>query len=310
MADNQKHFSQKETEPSSAKSTPESTGGLWFFRGALLIAIAIPLLPFLTKGYSGLAFCNRNLSGLILMLVIFPTFIALLVTFLFRSNAGQRFSSALAITWAIMVIPIAMLFGSMSQGGSASPLPGLILISQLFPFAAGIGLLTQAKPEAGTRGRPASGGVAAAVALGIVVLVILLPHTLRSGGMRAGDSARMGVMRLLIKCAYEYQTSHPKEGWPLSLKQIGPGGEDCIDSVLLEATTPNGKPKDGYLFTYTAGEPNPEGVAETFTITGMPVNCGCGGVRTYYADESGVVRFTNDQRNNCPAATATSPPFS
>lgn len=305
--DKKKEDQRTSNESSTTHRNSEKSGGLWFFRAALLVAIAIPLLPFLAEGYRDLAFCNRNLSGRILMFVLLPHLGALLVTFMYQGKAVQRFSSALVITWAIMVIPIAVLYGNMP--GSPAVLSGLVLISQFLPFITGIGLLTQAKPEPGTKGRPAFGGVTAAVAFGIVVLVILIPQALSSAGMGSGESASVGTMRLIGSCAYGYQTNHPKEGWPSSLEQIGPSCDACIDSTFLEATTPTGKPKYGYRFTYTPGEPNSEGVVETFTLTGAPVICGCAGVRTYFIDEILVLRFTSDPENNCPVPTATSPPL-
>ena len=147
----------------------------------------------------------------------------------------------------------------------------------------------------------------------LVMLAIVIPNAfLRSKDPR-NEAAAVGSVWLLVNCIVVYQTGHPEVGFPATVSGMGPvsgGGDGCIDSVLLEAATPEGKPKSGYNFTYTPGEPNEEGVIETFTLTAVPSRCGRTGVRTYFTDESGVIRFTSDQRNNCPVADANSPPLS
>ena len=143
-----------------------------------------------------------------------------------------------------------------------------------------------------------------------LTLAIVIPNTLRSTDSWNSVMA-VGSIRLLVNCAVHYQTVHPNVGFPRNIRGVGPvagGGDGCIDSALTNAAN-GGPPKTGYTFTYTPGEPNEEGVIETFTVTAVPARCGRTGVRTYFADETGVFRFTNREAYNCPVADANSPPL-
>jgi len=147
------------------------------------------------------------------------------------------------------------------------------------------------------------------------ILFLNLVFTLPVPGPRmfVEEASAIAQVRVLVSCTFSYQAGHPEIGFPVNVTGMGPisgDGDGCIDSVLLKAATPEGEPRSGYRFTYTPGEPNEEGIIYTFTITAVPSRCGRTGVRSYYADETGVVRFTNDQAAGCPAANANSPPLS
>jgi len=79
----------------------------------------------------------------------------------------------------------------------------------------------------------------------------------------------------------------------LSSRRTPPGGsEPFIDEVLAGGT------KQGYLFTLTVGD-------EAYNVTAVPTDPGRSGVRRFWLDESGVIRFTTDGSD----ATAASPPI-
>lgn len=148
------------------------------------------------------------------------------------------------------------------------------------------------------------------VAIILIIAAIAIPNLLRSK-MSANEAAAVGSMRLLITCSVGFLTGHPDVGFPLNMAQLGPvalGGIDgCIDEVLTGAAS-GGAPKSGYVFDYrpTAG---PGGLWVAFELDGHPppVSCGRTGQRTYFADDSGVLRFVNDPA--CTQATVASPPI-
>ena len=146
------------------------------------------------------------------------------------------------------------------------------------------------------------------VAIILIIAAIAIPNLLKSK-MSANEASAVGSVRMIVTCAVSYQTGHPDIGYPAATANMGPlPGDGCLDLVLTTAAS-GGAPKSGYTFVYTPTLPF-GGVNTGFTISGAPVNCGRTGVRTYFADESGVVRFTTDEAGGCPQATIASVPLS
>ena len=135
----------------------------------------------------------------------------------------------------------------------------------------------------------------------MIIAAIAIPNLLRSR-MSANEAMAVGTTRLIIVCAVTYQTGHWEVGYPGNLSDMGPDGDDCLDSVVV------GGLKSGYRFSYEPSDVMGSANAG-FTISAVPASCGRTGVRTYFADESGVIRFTNNP-GRCPPATAESPPLS
>lgn len=148
------------------------------------------------------------------------------------------------------------------------------------------------------------------VAIILIIAAIAIPNLLRSK-MSANEASAVGSVRLLINCSVSYATGHPNIGYPVAVIGLGPvsgGGDGCIDSVLTAASTAAGAPKSGYNFTYLQTNVI-GGVGTGFTINGFAATCGRTGVRAYFADESGVVRFENDPSCAITVATVTSFPL-
>lgn len=135
------------------------------------------------------------------------------------------------------------------------------------------------------------------------------------------DYSAAGKLRNLNIVANQYAQSYG--AFPPTLRVLGPPeptpggwtpppscqGADLIDGVLAAGN------KSGYHFEYRAGpvkkDPNPKpyvgcpaGV-ESYTLTARPVEFGVNGTRSYFTDQTGVVRFTNEIR----PATAADPPL-
>ena len=73
----------------------------------------------------------------------------------------------------------------------------------------------------------------------------------------------------------------------------------------LTAAANGGTPKSGYAYTYTPTNPI-AGVNTGYAVNADPVSCTRTGVRTYFSDDTGVIRFNNDPGGGCPPADATS----
>ena len=147
------------------------------------------------------------------------------------------------------------------------------------------------------------------VAIILIIAAIAIPNLLRSK-MSANEAAAVGSMRLLITCSIGFLTGHPDIGFPTNMTQLAPiavGGMDgCIDEVLAGAAT-GGAPKSGYVFVYVPTLV--AGINATFTLNGDPpmISCERTGIRTYFSDDSGVLRFKNTP--GCPPADVLDPPI-
>jgi hypothetical protein len=67
------------------------------------------------------------------------------------------------------------------------------------------------------------------------------------------------MVRLIAKCAFEYASAHPQEGFPEKLEQLGPGGSGCLPIVP-------GKPLvEGHEFEYQSSSRASSGPRDRFT---------------------------------------------
>ena len=138
----------------------------------------------------------------------------------------------------------------------------------------------------------------------MIVAAIAIPNLLRSR-MAANEASAVGSIRLLVTCAVTYQTEYPAIGYP---SEAGKMGKEygCIDPVLENAAT-GVTPRSGYFFDYQSLDSNGDGVVDAFSISAEPFLCERTGRRTFFTDETSVMRWEN--RSGCPAATAESPPL-
>lgn len=147
----------------------------------------------------------------------------------------------------------------------------------------------------------------------VVIAAIAIPNLLRSR-MAAGESPVMGTLRGLNTAAVTYISTFAN-GFPPSLKALGPplagSAADCNHADLVPADWLSGQ-RYGYRFEYVPGprveKPGPgcalAGV-ESYQIRGRPIRYGETGTRSFYTDESAVIRSTVEDR----AATADDPPI-
>jgi len=116
---------------------------------------------------------------------------------------------------------------------------------------------------------------------------------------RANEASAVGSLRTLNTALITYSAAYPDIGFPNAISSLaGDGGSPdhagLIDNVL-------GSPpyeKSGYRFTYQR-----TGQSE-YAIVARPVEQD-GEDRSFFTDESGVIRFTNEERD----ATAQDPPL-
>lgn len=144
------------------------------------------------------------------------------------------------------------------------------------------------------------------VAIIAIIAAIAIPNLLRSR-MSANEAGATGAIRLISTSEASFQTAGLKDNDPADgigeytdLVTLGsPPGSSVpfIDDVLAAGT------KHGYTFTVTPGKG--AGDLPIYSCTAVPVAKGTTGVKQFYVDESGVIRFTGDGTD----VTATSTPL-
>ena len=119
------------------------------------------------------------------------------------------------------------------------------------------------------------------VAIILIIAAIAIPNLLRSK-MAANEASAVGSMRTLNTSAVAYSTTYGS--YPLTISALGPSttpsstAADLIDSVLAGGT------KSGYTFSWTGN------AGLSYTLTAAPTSAGVTGQRTFYTDQTGVIR--------------------
>ena len=109
--------------------------------------------------------------------------------------------------------------------------------------------------------------------------------------VRAIEKACVSNLRTLNVAQIAYWGGDDAKGFAPTLRRLGPDG-----ASLLDAATVNGQ-KDGYRFRLvpdrSAGDATP---IKHYKIIARPVTRLSKNQRSYYTDESGVIRFTEERR--------------
>ena len=141
------------------------------------------------------------------------------------------------------------------------------------------------------------------VAIILIIAAIAIPNLIRSK-MSANEASAIASMRTINTSCVEYSTTY-NVGFPASLANLGPAATassasaDLIDSALASAV------KSGYVFTYTPGTADSSGTISAYTLTAVPSVAGATGTRTFFTDQTNVIR----QDSSGSGATANSTPI-
>ncbi len=125
------------------------------------------------------------------------------------------------------------------------------------------------------------------VAIILIIAAIAIPNLLRSR-MAANEASAVGSVRTINTAQVTFATSYPADGFTTLAALGGTGttasntGALLIDNVLALGT------KSGYVFTSTPGTAAPN---TSYATTGVPVTVGTTGQRSFFSDQSGVIRY-------------------
>ncbi len=146
------------------------------------------------------------------------------------------------------------------------------------------------------------------VAIILIIAAIAIPNLLRSR-IAANEASAVGSIRSINTAEVTYASTYPTVGYSADLASLG-GATPCtaaqataclIDQVLASATAAASS-KSGYFFTYTQTAGNP---SVAYTIIGQAAAQGQSGQRSFFSDQSGVIRFAPD----AGPPTVASPPL-
>src|ERR1700689_4299427 len=127
------------------------------------------------------------------------------------------------------------------------------------------------------------------VAIILIIAAIAIPNLLRAR-IAANEASAASTMRTINTACITYNSTY--NSFPLALSSLGPSNgatptsttADLLDQVLAPTGGGNTSTKSGYNFTYA-------GTQFTYTVTAAPASLNQTGVRYFFTDQSGVVRY-------------------
>jgi len=125
----------------------------------------------------------------------------------------------------------------------------------------------------------------------LMIAAIAIPNLLRAR-MAANEASAVGSMRIIVTAAVTYYGRYNK-GFPPDLASMGPPFGTSADSNradLLDGQLASGS-RNGYVFTYRAESTSGNGAPDVFLLTADPISSGASGIRHFFVDQTGVIRF-------------------
>jgi hypothetical protein len=247
---------------------------------------------------------EQYLVGALLVLVMAPFWLPYL-WMLLRMNAktaeGRKKGLALAIAYGVWALLIAVLSALQptvlaAQGGFA--IFGLL---QVLLIVSGMKTYYAMEKEPGDKRILRKSILDVSVCMGsLLCLAAIAMPGLRSSRVAANESSSISAMRTICAAQSSYAESDPQKGFAASLSELGPPpGADFIDQKLASGT------RSGYSFTMIAAPADAKGRIAQYTIVARLLKFGETGRRSVFADASGVIRSTAEDR----AATPQDPPL-
>ncbi len=126
----------------------------------------------------------------------------------------------------------------------------------------------------------------------LIVAAIAIPGLLRSR-VAANEATAVGCLRTFNTALVTYQASYAR-GYPPSIRELGPSPAGTAPSPeaaqLIDETLASGQ-KSGYRFAYTAEDTDGDGKLDAYAISAEPIASGQTGVRYFFTDQTGVIRY-------------------
>jgi type IV pilus assembly protein PilA len=140
-----------------------------------------------------------------------------------------------------------------------------------------------------------------AMLMALIVGAIMMPGEYGFGRIAPAEAAAVAAIRVLNEAEARYASQYDA-GFTDTLQKLGPPSSgqpsrehaSLVDAPLAGngSRDQTGFARNGYVFRYTPGKEkpgNPSGI-RSYVITADPTTRGKSGQRSFYSDESGVIR--------------------
>ena len=139
------------------------------------------------------------------------------------------------------------------------------------------------------------------VAIILIIAAIAIPNLLRSR-ISANEASAVGSVRTINTAEVSYNTTYPDIGYASVLSIMGGSGTPTSTNAMLLDSVLAGGSKSGYQFKISASTGTSGTAFLTYTQQSWPVNPNQTGIRSFYSDQTGVIRY-NATGNTSPAVT-------
>jgi len=131
------------------------------------------------------------------------------------------------------------------------------------------------------------------VAIIALIAAIAIPNMLRARH-NANESSAIASVRTLVSAVESFRANQTPLSYPANLVALSNANPPYIDAVLSSGT------KQGYTFAYARAAN-----VNLYTLTAIPVTANVTGTRTFFVDQTGVIRV--DAAGGAP--TVADPPL-
>lgn len=135
-----------------------------------------------------------------------------------------------------------------------------------------------------------------AIFLILIIAAIAIPNLLRAR-LAANEASSIGSLRTLNTTLMQYRATYGI-GFPSTLMALGPpapGATASADAAgLIDSTLALGI-RHGYGITYNPADTDGDGVFDAYTINADPVQPGRTGIRYFFTDQTGVIRYESER---------------
>ena len=146
------------------------------------------------------------------------------------------------------------------------------------------------------------------VAIILIIAAIAIPNLLRSR-MAANEASAVGSIRSVNTAEVTFASTYPAVGFASTLTALtgaagvcsGTNGATSTNACLLDSVLGAGT-KSGYTFAVGGASGTVPNV--TYTVNGDPITRGQTGQRSFFSDQSGVIRY-----NAAAASVVGDPPL-
>ena len=130
------------------------------------------------------------------------------------------------------------------------------------------------------------------VAIILIIAAIAIPNLLKSR-IAANEASAVGSVRSINTAEVTYAATYPDTGFALALTNLGGSSTGTATSAsagLLDQVLSGGT-KSGYKFTAVGTQGSGTTINTYYTVTAIPLTTGTTGQRSFYSDQSGVIRY-------------------